>query len=154
MLFLFVFNRKFQYHVQKIPVNCRHLLSTCQMWAEITPRAASTASSSTSPGESKHLISLTFTILLFIKWATLLFQKHKFNNCNVKVILTVGEHLNHDLTVFEICVNKSKVFGKGNLMSVSRQTCCLFNIFGAWRCDAQQTPLMNTVGTLAPSSSY
>nr|XP_046246676.1 RNA polymerase II elongation factor ELL isoform X2 [Scatophagus argus] len=47
---------KFLYHGQKIPVNCKRLLSTCQMWAETTPRAASTASSNTSPGCLMDLI--------------------------------------------------------------------------------------------------
>ncbi|KAM4738852.1 RNA polymerase II elongation factor ELL isoform 1-T1 [Anableps anableps] len=40
---------RFQYHGQKPPASCKRLLLTCRMWAEITPRAASTASSSTSP---------------------------------------------------------------------------------------------------------
>lgn len=52
--FFFCLYRKFQYHGQKIPASSKRLLSTCRMWAEITPSAASTASSSTSPGESKH----------------------------------------------------------------------------------------------------
>lgn len=54
----FVFDRGSQYHGQKIPMNCKHLLSTYQMWAEITHRGASTASSSTSPGESKTCAAL------------------------------------------------------------------------------------------------
>lgn len=66
MLFFFFLNRKYQYHGQKIPVSCKHLLSTCPMWAEITHRAASTASSSTSPGEGEHSLSPTFKCVFSI----------------------------------------------------------------------------------------
>ena len=44
--------RKSQYRDRKIQASCGRLLSTCLTWGGTTPRAASTASSSSPPGES------------------------------------------------------------------------------------------------------
>jgi len=46
-----LFCRKSQYRGRRIPMSCERLPSTCLTWEGITPRAASTASSSSSPGE-------------------------------------------------------------------------------------------------------
>lgn len=46
-----LFCRKSQYRGRRIPMSCERLPSTCLTWGGITPRAASTASSSSSPGE-------------------------------------------------------------------------------------------------------
>lgn len=68
-----VSDREFRYHGQKIPMNCKPLASTSPMWAETTHRGASTASSSTSPGEGKLHAANFFFYTQWYKPRTLCF---------------------------------------------------------------------------------
>lgn len=54
LLLLSSVNRKSQYRSQRIQMSYERLLSTCPTWGRTTPRAASTAFSSTSQGKNEN----------------------------------------------------------------------------------------------------
>lgn len=145
MFFLFVFNRKSQYPAQKIPVNCSRLRSTCRMWAEITRRAASTASSSTSRGESKTLTRSPFhsaRLRQMLNW----FFSCTFQCLQCQLLCPVAICFN---AVFELRVNNRQHLDSRNECFQVGDLFCLTALTGGESpgllSDSSQEPLSNTL---------
>lgn len=113
-------------------MNCKHLASTCPMWVETTRRGASTASSSTSPGERKlHAANSSFYTQKYASFASRSSSSHNTQKSlkkkkKVCVICMIGTMGNKNLLLFgvELC----NLFLTRGSAGVHPHLCCLINL--------------------------